>query len=102
MHAFSEWLKEHRPPDVKVIETRGAGNFLRERADELKALGALRLLKKMTWYQAFTLTHEVLGKERGPKRKPYGDGEEVWRKVAKRAEKIIGALSHTYISNRLD
>ena len=105
--AFLEWLRENRPPDVKIFERRGAGNFLREWAADLKALGALRLLKKMKWYDAFTLTHEVLGKERarggGRKRVAlYTNREEVWIKAAKRAEKIIAALSHPYISNRLD
>ena len=111
MHAFSEWLKEHRPPDVKVIETRGAGNFLRGFADDLKALGALRLLKKMKWHDAFTLTREVLGKERVPGRRRkcvalYGDREEVWRKAKQRADRLIAqmssGLSRLYISKRID
>src|SRR5262245_33279107 len=109
MHAFSEWLKEHRPPDVKIIETRGAGNFQRQWADDLKALGALRLLKKMKWYQAFTLTHEVLRKERAPgrKRKPvalYADREEVWKKAEQRAKTVIARMSSSRlnISKRID
>ena len=98
MHAFSEWLEEHRPPDVKIIETRGAGNFLRGWADDLKALGALRLLKKMKWDDAFTLTREVLGKERqGRKRKAYAGREEVWRKATQESGKVYWCLLIAHI-----
>ena len=109
--AFLEWLRENRPPDVKIFERRGAGNFLREWAADLKALGAHRLLEKMKWHEAFELTGKVLGEERGLG----GVGErlasrcmptekQVWRKAAKRGGSALlqHYRTHLYTSNRID
>lgn len=109
--AFSDWLKKHRPPDVKALETRGAGNFLRRQINDLKALGAFRLLKVMKWNDAFLLTDTAMGKmwprSGGGRRVAlYADREEVWTKAAQRAETLIfrmsSGLSRLYISKRID
>ncbi len=39
-HAFSDWLKENRPKDIQVFESRRAGNWTRHWVHDLKALGA--------------------------------------------------------------
>jgi hypothetical protein len=104
--AFFNWLRENRPTGIKQFQTRGAGNFQRKWSDDLKALGAKRLLDRMPWYDAFTLTKpEDRKARRGSRRKGSGlycDREEAWRKGAKRAESLIAALARPFISNRID
>ena len=96
-HAFSEWLKENRPKDIQVHETRGAGNFQRQWSDDLKALGAKRLLKNARrWEDAYTQTLETT------RAGLYGSREEVWKRAAKRAESLIAAWERAYTSNQID
>ncbi len=101
--AFATWLAENRPSEVKVIEMRGAGNAHRKFADDLKALGAKRLLDKMDWQHAFTLTVSDLHGKRSRKRTGlYSDRQEVWQKAARRAESVIKSLSKFYMCKSVD
>ena len=96
-HAFSEWLKENRSAAVKISETRGAGHWTRRWADDLKALGAKRLLKNARrWEDAYTQTLETT------RAGLYGGREEVWKRAAKRAESLIAAWERAYTSNQID
>ena len=104
--AFFNWLRENRPTGIKQFQTRGAGNFQRKWSDDLKALGAKRLLDRMPWYDAFTLTKpEDRKARRGSRRKGSGlycDREEVWKRAAKKAESLIAAWERAYTSNQID
>lgn len=81
---FFAWLEENRPAGVKPFQRRGAGNFVREWFDDLKALGAKRLLKNgRRWEDAYTQTLEATGTGL------YSGREEVWKRAAKKAESVI-------------
>jgi len=86
LKTFAAWLSENRPIDVKVVEDRGAGNFLRRRQDDLKALGAWRLLslKGMTWEKAFLITSNE-GKSQGL----YSNHPKAWAAAKERAHAIV-------------
>jgi hypothetical protein len=86
LKTFAAWLSENRPIDVKVVEDRGAGNFLRRREDDLKALGAWRLLslKGMTWEKAFLITSNE-EKSQGL----YGNHPKAWAAAKERAHAIV-------------
>jgi len=58
---FKAWLKKNRPSDVKK-RVQGHGVPTTRMKYQLKNLGALRLLNKMTYTDAVTLTAETLGK----------------------------------------
>jgi hypothetical protein len=102
-NAFFNWLRENRPTGIKPFQTRGAGNLERRWSDDLKALGAKRLLDKMeSWEDAFNET--FAGKGRALERRVglYSDREEVWRRAKKRAESLIVCFARPYTSNRID
>jgi len=106
--AFAAWLKENRPPQIEPDETRGAGNWQRQLANELKTLAAKRLLGKMNWQDAFTLTgHErTCPVDEGQRKKRidglYCDREEVWRKAAEKAKSVIQSFTKAYTAKKID
>jgi hypothetical protein len=106
--AFFNWLRENRPTGIKQFQTRGAGNFQRKWSDDLKALGAKRLLEKMgSWEHAFNETYQLIGEERRKGRRVtrvglYSDREEAWKTAAKKAESLIAAWERDYTSNQID
>jgi hypothetical protein len=97
LKAFAAWLSESRPADVKVQEDKGAGNFLRRRRDDLKALGAWRLLslQEMTWEKAFLITSNE-GKSKGL----YSNHPKAWTEAKKRAHGILRHLVAGYASSK--
>lgn len=54
--AFFLWLEENRPVGVKPSQRRGAGNFVRQWFDDLKALGAAERAESIiaAWERAYT------------------------------------------------
>lgn len=56
--AFEKWLRENRPKNTPVFETRGAAKL----SESLKYLSAMRLLTEMTAVQAYNHTEKLLGK----------------------------------------
>jgi hypothetical protein len=97
LKTFAAWLSNNRPIDVKVVEDRGAGNFLRRWRDDLKALGAWRLLslKGMTWEKAFLITSNA-GKSQGL----YSNHPKAWAEAKKRAHRILRHLVANYASSK--
>ena len=97
LKTFAAWLSNNRPIDVKVVEDRGAGNFLRKRKDDLKALGAWRLLslKEMTWEKAFLITSNE-GKSQGL----YSNHPKAWAEAKKRTHRILRHLISNYASSK--
>jgi hypothetical protein len=83
LKAFAAWLCQNRPADVKVIQEKGAGNFVRMRRSELKCLGAWRLLKwGLKCDEAFVATLKG-GKSL------YGHSFKNWTRAAKHAHDQI-------------
>jgi hypothetical protein len=97
LKAFAAWLSESRPADVKVQEEKGAGNFLRRRHDDLKALGAWRLLsfKGMTWETAFLITSNE-GKSPGL----YSNHPKAWAEAKERARGVLRYLVVDYANSK--
>jgi hypothetical protein len=110
LKTFAAWLSESRPPNVEVSESRGAGNFIRQRRCDLKLLGAWRLLKAnaMPWNDAFiqtafietstragrdTFKHVGKVSRNGEPLGLYGNRKEPWERAAKQAEELIRQLN---------
>ncbi len=58
---FDAWIKASRPPGVQIAETRGKAGNESLWKKELKALGALRLLREMDWTKAEVESQKYLG-----------------------------------------
>jgi hypothetical protein len=97
LKAFAAWLSESRPADLKVHEDKGAGNFLRRRHNDLKALGAWRLLslKGMTWDKAFLITSNE-----GKSKALYSNHPKAWAEAKERAHRVLRHLIAGYASSR--
>lgn len=54
--AFAQWLITNRPKDVETAPDRGAGVPNRKQAYKLRQIGAWRLMQKMDWKKAATLS----------------------------------------------
>jgi hypothetical protein len=95
--AFFLWLEENRPVGIKPFQLPGAGNFVRRWFDDLKAIGAKRLLKNgRRWEHVYAQTLEATGTGL------YSGREEVWKRAAKKAESLIAAWERAYTSNQID
>ncbi len=96
LERFAAWLSENRPPEIRIGNDKGAGNFIRKRRADLKALGAWRLLKWSSgktegWIQAFLISSDS-GKSKGL----YSNHPKPWKEAAKHARSILRRLVGTY------
>ena len=81
LDAFEAWLKDMRKrhPEFAPEEARGRAEY----RSTLKKLGALRLLKHLTWEQAGDYTQEILCN------KPLYSEESAWSRAKSEAEELI-------------
>ncbi len=83
MRGIKAWLENHRPGDAQTADNRGAGAPIRQRKDDLKALGIWRIQKAYGGdrIKAFT----KLGVELGDQY----NHSSAWTKATKHAEEAI-------------
>ena len=82
---FRQWLKQNKPPGANVGAKNGAGSVIRQRQKWLKALGAARLLARMTWEEAVLHTSESRADRHGKPWPLFGSNASTWRKAERDA-----------------
>jgi hypothetical protein len=86
---FRLWLKINRPKEVRRWIIKGKGRTSEQIRKDLKALGAWRLLQKMTWQEAALLTSES---DPSPNCKSLFDNQSSWIGARHHAEKVLAGL----------
>jgi len=99
LRCFKAFLKQRRPPDVKQNESRGAGNDQRQSRADLKALGALRVLRhtQNDWMKAEEITERM-----SRKGKPLFENQPSWIRARKRAQTMLKEGAMAWHTRRLD
>lgn len=88
VQGFRHWLKSNRPPGALATIRKGKGSSHAQYRKDLKALGALRLLKQLSWEDAYTYTREILQNKKGQPQALFGSHANAWRRARKNAEKM--------------
>ncbi len=88
--SFREWLIQNRPPSVTQRVMGGASSAERQAQADLKALGALRILRVVPANRARDETRKITGEKDGLFSDP-----PAWSKAKKRAEKRLRELIPT-------
>lgn len=97
---FRQWLEDNKPPGACVGAKNGGGSTRRQQQTRLKALGALRLLRRMSWEEAYLHSKESRKDKHArpwPLFSNYAsvwenaqkDGEEARRRVGRIIESLI-------------
>jgi len=80
--AFRDWLQDHRPHDVRYKTQQGRGTP----KDDLKAVGARRLLLAYGYAKAYTITEKELSK-------PLYGKQSSWSRARRRANYLAGCYA---------
>ena len=91
---FMQWLRQNRPLDISPQEKRGTSTT----RDVLKALGAMRLLRGLTWKQAADYTGKFHADKQGEQKPLYVEPSE-WNNARQRAEKTIAEFVRYYVTD---
>jgi hypothetical protein len=86
---FRQWLRTNRPLTAVPIVRRGKGSSREQLRKDLKALGALRLLRNMKWEDAYLYTEETLKNKHDRPQGLFSSHAVAWRRARKDAEKAI-------------
>jgi hypothetical protein len=86
---FRQWLKKNRPLWAVPMIRKGKGSSREQLRKDLKALGALRLLREVNWEDAYVYTREFLKNNYGQPEGLFGSHKGAWQRARKNAEKTI-------------
>ncbi len=90
---FREILRlERRARRVRQSVCRGGSNSFKRHRDTLRNLAAARLLRVLSWEDAYLDTKNELGKPL------YGNRPELWKPAAKKGEELVAALEKQFTS----
>lgn len=89
---FQRWLDENKPDGAGKPAKRGAGATPRQIKKRLKALGAVRLLRRMDYFDAYEHTKAVLRDKKGERCPLFGQDASAWSRAKKEGNQAIKSV----------
>ena len=98
--SFRQWLEDNKPPGACVGVKNGGGSTPRQQQTSLKALGALRLLCRMSWEEAYLHSKESRKDRHATPCPLFSDYASAWvkaQKAGKEACRRVGRIIESLI-----